>query len=96
MTPALGFGVIHERNIMVSVEISFFALPSKQGPVYGRFEPMHLPISLSTKVPACVRRFKTPTPLNHESAESKKDVSMLSCVVSFLEAIMWLYLVVKD
>ena len=45
--------------------ISFFALPSKQGPVQGRFKPTHRPISLSTKVAACVRRFETPTPLNH-------------------------------
>jgi hypothetical protein len=47
------------------MEISFFALPSKQGPAQGRFKPTHLPISLSTKVAACVRRFETPTPLNH-------------------------------
>jgi hypothetical protein len=54
------------------MEISFFALSSKQGPVQGRFKPTHdsaelvagLPISLSTKVAACVRRFETPTPLN--------------------------------
>ena len=46
------------------MEMSFFALPSKQGPVQGRFKPAHRPISLSTKVPACVRRFETPTPLN--------------------------------
>ena len=44
--------------------ISFFALPSKQGPVQGRFKPTHRPISLSTKVAACVRRFETPTALN--------------------------------
>jgi hypothetical protein len=48
-----------------SMEMSFFALPSKQGPVQGRFKPAHRPISLSTKVAACVRRFGTPTPLNH-------------------------------
>ena len=47
------------------MEISFFALPSKQGPVQGHFKPTHLPISLSAKVAACVRRFETPTPLNH-------------------------------
>ena len=47
------------------MEISFFALPSKQGPVQGRFKPTHLPISLSTKVAACVRRFETPTALNY-------------------------------
>jgi hypothetical protein len=47
------------------MEISFFALPSKQGPVQGRFKAAHLPISLSTRVPACVRRFETPTHLNH-------------------------------
>jgi hypothetical protein len=47
------------------MEMSFFALPSKQGPVKGRFKPTHRPISLSTKVPACVRCFETPTPLNH-------------------------------
>ena len=45
--------------------ISFFALPSQQGPAQGRFKPTHLPISLSAKVAACVRRFETPTPLNH-------------------------------
>jgi hypothetical protein len=72
--------------------MSFFALPSKQGPVQGRFKPAHdsaelvagLPISLSTKVPACVRRFETPTPLNHGRTESKKDISMLFSPVSFL------------
>jgi len=60
------------------MEISFFALPSKQGPVQGRSKPTHLPISLSTKLRAYVRRFETPTPLNHERTESKKDISMLS------------------
>ena len=65
MTPTLRFRVIHERNAMKSIEISFFALPSQQGPVQGRFKPTHLPISLSTKVAACVRRFETPTPLNY-------------------------------
>ena len=53
--------------------MSFFALPSKQGPVQCRFKLAHdsaelvagRPISLSTKVAACVRRFETPTPLNH-------------------------------
>ena len=55
------------------MEMSFLALPSQQGPVQGRFKPAHdsaelvagLPISLSTKVAACVRRFETPTALNH-------------------------------
>jgi hypothetical protein len=47
-----------------SMGMSFFALPSKQGPVQGRFKQTHLPISLSTKVAACVRRCETPTPLN--------------------------------
>jgi hypothetical protein len=61
-----------------SMEISFFALPSKQGPVQGRFKPTYRPISLSTKVAACVRRFETPTPLNHGRTESKKDISMLT------------------
>jgi len=60
------------------MEMSFFALPSKQGPVQGRFKPAHRPISLSTKVPACVRRFETPTPLNDGRTESKKDISMLT------------------
>jgi len=61
-----------------SMEISFFALPSKQDSVQGRFKPTHLPISLSTKVAACVRRFETPTPLNDERTESKKDISVLT------------------
>jgi len=60
------------------MEISFFALPSQQGPVQGRFKPAHLPISLSTKVAACVRRFETPTALNDGRAQSKKDISMLT------------------
>jgi len=60
------------------MEISFFALPSKQGPVQGRFKPTHLLISLSTKVAACVRRFETPTPLNYGGTESKEDISMLT------------------
>jgi hypothetical protein len=47
-----------------SMKISFLALPSKQGPVQGRFKPAHRPISLSAKVAACVRRFETPTALN--------------------------------
>jgi hypothetical protein len=59
------------------MEMSFFALPSKQSPVQGRFKPAHLLISLSTKVPACVRRFETPTALNDGRTESKKDISML-------------------
>jgi len=48
MTLTLRFRVIHERNALVSKEMSFFALPSKQGPVQGRFKPAHLLISLST------------------------------------------------
>jgi hypothetical protein len=60
-----------------SMEISFFALPSKQGPVKGRFKPAHRPISLSTRVAACVRRFETPTAVNDGRTESKKDISML-------------------
>jgi len=59
------------------MEISFFALPSKQGPVQGRFKPTHRPISLSTKVAACVRRFETPTAFNDGRTESKKDIPML-------------------
>ena len=66
--------------------MSFFALPSTQDPVQGRFKPTHdsaelvagRPISLSTKVPACVRRFETPTALNHGRTESKKDIAMLT------------------
>jgi hypothetical protein len=60
------------------MEISFFALPSQQGPVQGRFKPPHRVISLSTKVPACVRRFETPTALNHGRTESEEDISMLT------------------
>ena len=66
------------------MEISFFALPSKLGHVQGRFKPMHRPISLSTKVAACVRRFETPTAINDGRTESKKDISMLFTRVSFL------------
>jgi hypothetical protein len=84
MTLTLRFRVIYERNALVSMEISFFALPSKQGPVQGRFKPAHRPISLSTKVAACVRRFETPTALNHGRTESRKDISMLFSLVSFL------------
>jgi hypothetical protein len=61
-----------------SMEISFFALPSKQGPVQGRFKLAHRRISLSTKVAACVRRFETPTAMNDGRTESKKDISMLT------------------
>ena len=60
-----------------STEMSFFALPSKQGSLQGRFKLAHRPISLSAKAPACVRRFETPTPLNHGRTESKKDIPML-------------------
>jgi hypothetical protein len=67
------------------MEISFFALPSKQGPVQGRFKLTHRPISLSTNVAACVRRFETPTSLNHGRTESKKDISMLT--IPFLSSI---------
>ncbi|HUT71523.1 MAG TPA: hypothetical protein VMW89_12700, partial [Desulfatiglandales bacterium] len=55
------------------------------GPVQGRFKPTHRPISLSTKVAACVRRFETPTPLNDGRTESKKDISMLT--ILFLSCI---------
>ena len=66
--------------------MSFFALPSKQGPVQGRFKPTHdtaelvagLPISLSTKVPACVRRFETPTAVN--DGRPALALSFRSCV----------------
>jgi len=63
-------------HIEVGMRMSFFALPSQQGPVQGRFKPVHLPISLSAKVTACVRRFETPTPVNHVRTESKKDILM--------------------
>ena len=59
------------------MEMPFFALPSQQGPVQGRFKPAHRPISLSAKVAACVRRFETPTALNDGRAESKRDIPML-------------------
>jgi hypothetical protein len=62
------------------MEMSFFALPSQQGPVQGRFKPTHRPISLSTKVAACVRRFETPTTLDDGRTESKKDISMLGLI----------------
>jgi hypothetical protein len=83
MTPTLRFRVIDEKNALVSMEISFFALPSKQGPIQGRFKPAHRPINLSTKVAACVRRFETPTAVNHGRTESGKDISMLFSPVSF-------------
>jgi len=67
------------------MEMSFFALPSKQGTVQGRFKLTHRPISLSTKVAACVRRFETPTALNYGRTESKKDISML--FIAFLSCI---------
>ena len=47
------------------MEMSFFALPSQQGPVLGRFKLTHRLITLSANVAACVRRFETPTPLNY-------------------------------
>jgi len=61
--------------------MSFFALPSIQRPVQGRFKPVHLLISLSARVPAGVRRFETPTHLNHGRAESKKDIPMLGSLL---------------
>jgi len=67
------------------MEMSFFALPSKQGPVQGRFKPAHRPISLSAKAAACVRRFETTTPLSYARTESKKDISML--FIAFLSCI---------
>ena len=65
--------------------MSFFTLPSQQGPVQGRFKPVYdsaelvagLPIRLSTRGAACVRRFETPTAVNHGRGESKKDILML-------------------
>ena len=83
-TLALHFRAIHKITAPLSMEVSFFALPSRQGPVQGRFKPTHLPISLSARVAACVRRFETPTHLNHGRTESKKDTSMLFCIASFL------------
>ena len=50
------------------MEMSFFAMPSPQGPVEGRYKPAHRPISLGTKVKASVRRFETPTALSDERA----------------------------
>ena len=88
MTLTLRFRVIHERNAMKSMGMSFFALPSQQGPVKGRFKLTHRPISLSTRVAACVRRFETPTHLNDGRTESKKDISMLFSPVSFLGGIL--------
>ena len=67
------------------MEMSFFALPSIQGPIHGRFKLTHRPISLSTKVAACVRRFETTTALNDGRTESKKDISML--FIAFLSYI---------
>ena len=60
------------------MEMSFFALPSKQVPAQGRFKPAHLPISLSTKVAACVRRLETPTHLN--DGRPALALSFRSCV----------------
>ena len=85
MIAALRFRVIYERNSMVSMEMSFFALPSQQGPVQGRFKLTHRPISLSAKAAACVRRFETPTHLKDGRTESKKDIPMLSCSLVFQE-----------
>ena len=73
---------LFEITLKPSMEMSFFALPSQQGPAQGRFKPVHRPISLSTMVTACVRRFETPTPLNDGRTESKKDISMLFVMVS--------------
>jgi hypothetical protein len=100
MTPTLRFRIIYERNALVSMEMSFFALPSKQGPAQGRFKPTHdsaelvagRSISLSTKVAACVRLFETPTALNHGRTESKKDISILFSPVSFLGEVLKLNL----
>jgi len=60
------------------MEMSFFALPSKQGPVQGRFKPTHIGYCLSAKAYGAVRRFETPTALNDGRTESKKDISMLT------------------
>jgi hypothetical protein len=68
------------------MEMSFFALPSQQGLVQGRFKPAHdsaelvagPPISLTPKVAACVRRFETPTALNH--GRPALALSFRSCV----------------
>ena len=62
----------NKLSIVKSMEMSFFALPSQQGPVQGRFKPAHRPISLSTKVAACVRCFETPTAVNCGRTEAKK------------------------
>ena len=70
--------------------MSFFdsVLPTR--PRTGSFQTGAPPISLSAKATACVRRFETPTALNHGRAESKKDISMLFSPVSFLGAAFWI------
>ena len=73
-----GHGAPNKLTGEKSMEISFFALPSKQGPVQGCFKPAHRHIGLSTKVAACVRRFETPNALNDGRTEAKKDISMLT------------------
>ena len=68
-------------------------MPSKQGPVQGRFKPAHdsaelvagRPISPGTRVKVSVRRFETPTALSDERAQAKKDIFMLS--IRFLSCI---------
>jgi hypothetical protein len=60
MTPKLRFRVIYERNALVSMEMSFFALPSKQSPVQGRFKTAHTGCYLSAKAYGAVRRFERP------------------------------------
>ena len=69
---------LFEMTRKPSMEISFFALPSQHGPVQGRFKPAHLPISLSAKVSARVRRFETPTHLN--DGRPALALSFRSCV----------------
>jgi len=69
---------LFEMTRKASMEMSFFALPSIQGPVQGRFKPAHRPISLSAKVSARVRRFETPTHLN--DGRPALALSFRSCV----------------
>jgi hypothetical protein len=45
-----------------------------------------LPISLSTKVTACVRRFETATALNDGSTEARKEISMFGPLGSVIKS----------
>ena len=60
------------RTLVEHGDVFFCSMPSKQGPVQGRFKPAHCPIIPGTRVKGSVRRFETPIALSDGRAWQKK------------------------